>query len=347
MPYLMNCWYVAAWASEVNTGELFPRTLLDQKVVIYRDNEGVAHALLDRCPHRFVPLSSGSLCDGGRSIQCNYHGLQFDQSGQCVHNPHGDGKIPAAARVKTFPLVEKHNCLWIWMGDQDKADPALITDFSCMDREHFYVGEGYLYAKANYVLESDNILDLSHIEFLHPGTLGSDAVKDSVTEVKQDGDTVWSMRQTNNEILPDFLYQAWGIEHGKRVDRWIDVRWDAPANMLLVSGATPTGQPRENGIETLIPHIFTPETAHSTHYWFGMSFPKAIGPHAQQLADEQVANLSVPFETEDLPMLEAQQDNMGDSDFWENKPVLLIGDAGAIRARRTLDKLIKAENAAT
>lgn len=346
MSYLKSCWYMAAWASEIPSNTLFARTLLDQNVVMYRDQNGIAHALQDRCPHRFVPLSTGTLCKNNGTVKCRYHGLEFDSSGQCVHNPHGEGKIPAAARVNRYPLIEQHNSLWIWMGDPAKADPALIPDFSCMNPEHFHVGEGYLHAKANYVLESDNILDLSHIQFLHPGTLGSDSVKDSTTEVKQEGNTIWSMRQTHNETLPDFLYQAWNITPGTLVDRWIDVRWDAPANMLLISGATPAGQPRSQGVETLIPHLFTPETQSTTHYWFAMPMPKALGPEAEHIANTQITALRVPFETEDLPILEAQQANMAGTDFWENKPILLVGDAAAVRARRILDQQIKAENQA-
>lgn len=343
MAYLMNAWYMAAWDNEVETGTVLARTLLDRPVVMFRDEEGGVHALLDRCPHRFAPLSKGRTCKGGRAIQCAYHGLEFDGSGSCIRNPHGDGRIPAAARVTSFPLVERHSVLWIWFGDVDKADPVLIPDFSCMDPDIWHVGKRYLNAKANYVLESDNILDLSHIEFLHPGTLGSDSVSQAVTDMKQDGDTVWSMRQTIDEVMPDFLYDAMGIPQGTRVDRWTDVRWDAPASMLLLSGATPTGAARSDGFEAMLPHIFTPETEASTHYWFAISFPKSMGQLGADLAEQQIDGLKVPFETEDLPMLEAQQRAIGDKDFWAMKPVLLAGDGAAVRARRVLDKLIAAE----
>jgi len=182
--------------------------------------------------------------------------LEFGSDGQCTKNPHGDGKIPRGACVKSYPVVERYSL--IWMGDAERADEALIPDFSCMDPEHFYVAKKYLHAKANYVLESDNILDLSHIQYLHPDTLGSDEVNQAITSVEQKGNTVWSYRQTVDEIMPDFLYAAMGFPHGTHVDRWIDVRWDAPASMLLYAGATPTGESRDAGKETLLPHIFTP-----------------------------------------------------------------------------------------
>jgi len=342
MSFLRNVWYAAAWGVEVKAGALFQRTLLNEPVVFFRDTQGTAQAIADRCPHRFAPLGMGVL--KGDAVQCPYHGLTFDGHGTCVHNPHGDGAIPRAAKVKAYPLVERHSLLWIWMGDTTQADAALIPDFSCMDNDNWYVGKRYLHAKANYVLEADNIMDLSHIEFLHPATLGGDGVKSALTSVREDGDTVWSNRQTVAEIMPEFLYKAWNIPQGTPVDRWIDVRWDAPANMLLFSGAVATGLPREQGVSTPIPHLFTPETETTTHYWFSVCFPKAMGEFAERLADEQVAAISQPFADEDLPMLEAQQRMMGDAGFWDLKPVLLIGDAGAIRARRVLDRLIAAEH---
>jgi vanillate O-demethylase monooxygenase subunit len=161
--------------------------------------------------------------------------------------------------------------------------------------------------------------------------------------VKQVGNTVFSNRQTVAEIMPDYLYTNMGFAHGEPVDRWIDVRWDAPANMLLDAGAVATGRPRSEGKTFALPHLFSPETEMSTHYWFSFCMPKSLGEYGREVAEHQVQGLSVPFATEDLPMLEAQQQMMGDAGFWSLKPVLLAGDAGAIRTRRVLDSLIAAE----
>jgi phenylpropionate dioxygenase-like ring-hydroxylating dioxygenase large terminal subunit len=341
MAFLRNTWYVAAWDNEVPHDALFQRTLLNESVLFFRDDAGVVQAISNRCPHRFAPLHMGKRVANG--VQCPYHGLQFNGSGKCTGNPHGEGKIPSAAVVKSYPVVEKYSAIWIWMGEAAQADAASIPDFSCMDPEHFYVGKRYLHARANYVLETDNIMDLSHIQYLHPGTLGSEGVSEAITSVKQVGNTVFSNRQTVAEIMPDYLYTAMGFPHGEPVDRWIDVRWDAPANMLLNAGAVATGGERSAGKTFPLPHLFTPETEKSTHYWFSFCMPKSMGEFGKQVAEEQVQGLSIPFTNEDLPMLEAQQQMMGDADFWSLKPVLLPGDAGAVRARRVLDNLIAAE----
>lgn len=291
-----------------------------------------------------MPLSAGKLC--GNAIRCAYHGLEFDGSGACVKNPHGDGAIPKAAHVESYPVVERHSLIWIWMGDSARADASLITDFSrSMDPEKRYVGKDYLLARAHYQLETDNILDLSHIEFLHGSTLGSDAVKHAEINVVQEENTVYSNRLTRNEIVAESLAETYGIPKDQPIDRWLDVRWDAPASMELWAGWASAGQPEPRKIGKRIPyvHLFTPETETTTHYWFAVSYPRKMGEEGERRARHDIAYLRRPFEDEDLPILEVQQRSMGDASFWSLKPVLLPSDAPAVRTRRVLDALIKKE----
>jgi phenylpropionate dioxygenase-like ring-hydroxylating dioxygenase large terminal subunit len=337
MPYLKNSWYVAATANEVVTGSLFHRRLLDELVVMFRDNRGQAVALADRCPHRFAPLHMGKLNDG--VVECAYHGLRFNGSGQCVFNPHGNA-IPKKAVVRPYPLVERHGFLWIWMGEIDKTDPGLIPDYPSLDPQRWKILSGYLSIAANYLLESDNILDLGHIEFVHPGFFGSEAIRRAKTSVLQEGNTIHSNRLTDNEILPPFLDQSFDAQ-GRSVDRWLNTRWDPPALMELVVGATLTGRPHEEGREIPGCHFFTPETESKTHYFWTYSRDYARDDTA--LDAEIIAGVTYAFEHQDKPIIEAQQANIGNFDLMTMRPVLLPGDAAAVRARRVLAKLMDQE----
>src|SRR3546814_5097433 len=78
MPFLTNAWYVAALSSEVERGAMAKRVLVGRPMVVVRSEEGVPALFEDRCPHRFAPLSMGSLC--GSSIECGYHGMRFARS---------------------------------------------------------------------------------------------------------------------------------------------------------------------------------------------------------------------------------------------------------------------------
>lgn len=342
MNYLRNAWTQAAWANEVEAGTLLARTLLDEPLVLYRDAEGQPRALHDRCPHRFAPLSMGKLCDGGASLQCPYHGLRFDGGGACVHNPHGDGSIPQAARVRSYPVIERWSALWIWMGDPARADAKTIPDFSFNDPEHWAVGTGTMTIDAPYDLEIDNILDLSHIEFMHP-LFASEAVRRAKVEFRQDGDIVWSKRSmTRDSEIPEFLRAAFQVAEGP-VDRWLDVRWSAPANLALWAGGVASGRPPEEGVVAPSAHCFTPESAGRTHYFFAISFPRAMGPMAETLAQQNVHALRGPFEQEDKPIVEAVARRMNGAAMFDLKPVLLAGDAAAMRARRILQSHIDKE----
>lgn len=340
MTFLRNAWYVAAWNDEVEPGALFRRRLLDVDVLLGRATDGQVYALRNRCPHRFAPLHLGTNC--GDAVECPYHGLRFDWNGGLAHNPHGDGKAPAGATVTAFPLVAKQLLLWIWMGDPAAADPAMIPDFDGLDPEQYAINKGYMHTPANYEYMTDNIMDLGHIEFLHQGLLGSEAVRRALTDVRQDGNTVHSDRMTSGEILPGVLEDIFE-SGGAQVDRWLDVRWDPPALMQLTVGVAPTGMPARVGKETPGVHLMTPETEETTHYFWSNS--RNFRRDDAELHARLDAGLRYAFEEQDKPMILAQKEAMEGGEFWAMKPVILPGDAGAIRARRILRKLVSAEQA--
>src|SRR5690606_30387971 len=115
MNVLKNCWYMAGWDVDCQSTAITARTIAGIPLAIWRDDNGQPAAIVDRCPHRFVPLSKGKCLPNG-SVQCGYHGLEFDGSGRCTRNPHGDGKIPRAARVQSFPVIERYGIIWVWLG---------------------------------------------------------------------------------------------------------------------------------------------------------------------------------------------------------------------------------------
>jgi vanillate O-demethylase monooxygenase subunit len=343
MTYLRNAWYAAAWASELGPAAQFARTLLNEPVLLFRKENGEPAAIGNRCPHRFAPLDMGKRT--GDRFACPYHGLVFDQTGACVFSPHGDGRIPAKAKTPAYPVVERDLLLWIWMGDPALADPEAIPDFGFMSNpgdRPVNAGES-LKLPCHYELAVDNLMDLSHAVFLHENSLGTpDALKGRM-EVVQDGATV-----SANIWVPDCTPAGAAIPvagPGKPVDHWLDMEWRPVGAMVLRTGTTPPGRPREEGLEIIGLHIVTPETDSSTHYFFGGTVPRVLGemvaPGGKRLTQKQI------FEAEDEPMLAAVQRMMDGADLWSLDPVLLPTDAGAVRVRRVLQGLIAAEQSAT
>jgi phenylpropionate dioxygenase-like ring-hydroxylating dioxygenase large terminal subunit len=337
MPFLRNAWYVIAWDDELGTA-LFHRRVLGEDILLARDPSGVAHALRNRCLHRFAPLHRGQLIEG--VVQCAYHGLRFGLDGQCVHNPQGDGRLPPGVAIKSYPLVERQGLLWVWMGDPAQAQQSAIPEFVGLDPTRFAINKGYMHTPANYELMTDNIMDLGHIEFLHAGLLGSDAVSRAETHVRVEDGVVFSNRLVRNEILPpalDALFET----GGRPVDRWLDVRWHAPANMHLTVGVTAAGAAERVGREAPGVHLMTPETPTTTHYFWSNARDFRRDDEALHRALDE--GLRYAFEHQDKPMIEAVGESMDGEDFWDLRPAILACDAGAVRARLILRKLIRDE----
>lgn len=342
MTYLKNAWYCAGWSTDLD-GTQITKTFLGEPVLMYRRGDGTPVALSNRCPHRFAPMHKGKL--KGDLIECPYHGLQFAHDGACVLNPHGDGSIPRAAKLKAYPLVEHQGTLWIWMGDADKADKTQIVDTLFLTQKDRYASRsGYLKVDVNYELFIDNLLDLTHAPYLHAETLSCEP-EDTIGRDKMEVEFLQGERDVESNYLvrgmPATPQMApfWG-EKAPGDFRAL-MHWHAPSTLVLEVSLTESGAPKEDGIVFPVLHFLTPETETTTHYFF------AIG-HNQEIdnADKTrhvVAQAQRAFEVEDEPMVKDCQDLMGTTDLFSLNPVLLQTDVSAVRARRVLDALIKAE----
>lgn len=337
MNYPRNQWYVAGFDEELQAGELLARCFLGEDLVLFRAPDGTPRALTDRCPHRFAPLSQGTLRDG--AVQCGYHGLTFDGTGACVRNPHGT--TPKAACVRAYPVRERDRLLWIWMGEPAKADERVIPDLSAVAKAPEDASfRGYLPTACDTMLLVDNILDLSHVDYLHPTTLGSGALSRVQANVEDLSDRSLKVSWISKGDVAPPAFDAHLRQQGKLTDQWTEVTWLAPAVMILTVGATLHGESRREGVDTLNLHLGTPGRDGFTHYWYCGTRDFAVSAEANAFIRPMVENV---FRHEDKPMLEAQQRRMGTQDFWSMKPVLLTTDAAAVRVRRKLKALAEAE----
>jgi phenylpropionate dioxygenase-like ring-hydroxylating dioxygenase large terminal subunit len=347
MTFLRNCWYMAMWSQDLEPGRIIARRILDEPLALYREADGAVRALVDACPHRFAPLSLGKLLPSGH-LQCGYHGLEFDGSGACVRNPHASGRIPTNAFVKSYPVLDKHSALWIWMGDQP-ADPALIPDFSLLETSSASIvsKREWMRMQANYMLINENLLDLSHASILHGGILGNDEMIPAAIEARQEGRSLFVTRWMPNVPAPA-LYDQLFNRDGGIVDIWADQRFDVPGCFLNDTGATNPGAPRAQGTGVFGTHFLTPETGSTTHYHFAAvrQNPRTWGEPIDSELRQIVTELRRrAFEEEDKAMIDAQQRNFDDPAIDTDHPVALEVDAGPARCRRLMGELIRQEAA--
>lgn len=340
MRYLRNAWYVAAFAADIGTNPV-KRTLMDEPIVLFRTESGVLAALADRCPHRFAPLSLGKVI--GEHIRCPYHGLRFDSSGVCAHNPHGNHAIPGRARVRQYAVAERDGLVWLWMGDSAAADSSAILDLKDFyDREHHSIVVGSFRIKSRFELVLDNLMDLSHAPYLHAGTLsnGEDEMQTLRVELEQQGNTVIARHFVPN-VPPTPQFRPFWNSSSVVGDFRAIMRWDPPCNLQLDVGITECGGSPEQGPYIHMTHMLTPISERETLYHWVAARNSAVG-------DEEVsrivqANIQRAFTTEDEPMIAAVQEMMGPADLFDLKPIYLPGDAAAARARRVLMTLCDAE----
>lgn len=338
--FLRNAWYAAGWVAELGDTAL-ARTMLDEPIVIYRTADGEPAALADQCAHRFAPLSLGRI--DGDHIRCPYHGLVYDKSGACVHNPHGRGARPSSLSVRRYPLVVQDGMMWLWMGDEAAAAGTAPPSYPFLEQEGFATVRGYLHVSANYELVTDNLMDLSHVEFLHPfiGPEGSSA--GIVYRAEQDGERVAALHSMPNQPNTQ-LFQLLLGNHVKLIDGSANSYWEAPANIYLETCAVALDAKDEQRATMPQVHLLTPETETTTHYFWAISRDRCLGN--PQIEEMLRAGISHAFEHEDEPMIQAVQTRMRGRPLFDLSPALLPMDEAAVRARRILAKRIAAEQMA-
>lgn len=341
--WVKNAWYVAAWSHEIAAGTVQARTIVDQPLALWRKADGEAVVFEDRCCHRFAPLSLGRV--EGDDLRCMYHGLKFAADGRCIEIP-GQPQIPRSACVRRYPAVERGSWLWVWMGDEAKADPKQVPDSISLEDRGYVLKAGHLDYVADYLLIDDNLLDLSHLSFAHENTLGRDMPQ-------------WADERPKVVPLERGLrFQRWLADHpprgfmkklGERVDVWNTYDFHFPGIFLQRTGFYPVGtadrfrrgEPQEPPLFLRIDdQAVTPASARSARYFF------AAGARSSDIDPGKVERLFATTETafhEDKRIIEAQQKLIDLEPDRRMLPTSL--DAGPTQFRRLVDRLIEAEAA--
>jgi len=345
--FICNAWYVGALSHEVAENGLFARRLLDQPVLFYRKQDGQVVALLDRCPHRFAYLSKGRRI--GDEVECVYHGLRFGPDGRCTRSPYQEAP-PLGATVPTFPVVERHRMLWIWMGNPALANPEGIPDHSHMDVDAMRPLIWHVRFEGNWQLGNDNLMELTHLFWLHTSTIGGwkdDAgatVGEEYTARTDEQGRVQSRTFVPHVTKPSTFDN--GVPAGQPYDQWNDTEWVSPANMKFTMGARPAGQAAGTVTYMVQSHCITPETERSSHYFSG--FSRIFDLDMDAAGDDRLIDFFRGiFEREDGPMMADIEEQMGTADLLALNPVILPRDRGAILVRRLVAKQLAAERKTT
>lgn len=353
--FVKNAWYNAGWdyhftQSQQNglkqgKGALVARKIAGERVVLYRKPNGQITALEDRCVHRQAALSLGQ--KEGDNIRCMYHGLRFGPDGKCNEIP-GQDHIPTKACVRAFPVVERDNWVWVWMGDPAKADEALIPFAIGPSHPDWNVKTSQMQVAASYRLEIANLADLTHLAWVHQGTLGGGdqqtrakytTIKPTFTATSHSLRTEYFVRD-----VPISTFLAHLFPPETRFDLWFDITHTVPCTWVLhfrvfVADGKADGEPTGPLIaDTWTSQAVTPNDADTVDYYY--SWGAARHCEFPGLSELLRDNLDDAF-TEDRHVLEAQHVRVREKpDF---PTISIIHDNGPARMLRILDALLAAE----
>lgn len=336
--YLRNAWYVAAAGHELKS-EPLAVTMLEENIVLYRRTDGNVTALENACPHRKLPLSMGRV--KGDDIECGYHGLTFDRTGACVRAACVD-RLPTHARVRAYPVEERYGLIWLWMGEPALADPAKIFHVEHWGDPTWGLNAGdSMTIDCNYLYVTDNLLDPSHVAWVHQSSFGNAACADTTlqTVVSDEGVAV-SRWMLDTEPAP---FYAPFLKFSGNCDRKQHYEVLFPAHAIIKAIFVPSGTGGDD--RDMHPDAFlmdsynfmTPVNEDRTRYfWFQL---RNFAPNDAEVSAKFAASVRDAFE-EDRVVMQAVHRGMA------NKRTPNIGlaiDAGPQRFRRRIAQMIAAE----
>jgi phenylpropionate dioxygenase-like ring-hydroxylating dioxygenase large terminal subunit len=341
--FVRNAWYMAAWSTEVGECPL-GRTIMDEPIVFFRDSEGQASAMWGLCAHRHYPLAGADVV--GDRLVCPYHGFEYDGQGGCAHIP-AQAHTPRQFRLKTYPLVERYDALWVWMGDPALADPAEIP---ALERIGWGV-EGWrsqpnamTYLKARWPLIVDNLMDLSHIGFLHRASLQQPDAGEATPEAE--GPPEYRVIRWVPDQSPDVPYHRFALpQNTEPLDAMVTSRFFSSA-MIITSNYFFSPQSRGDRrllAETHHLHGVTPETASTTHDFSAVTRNVEVDNEAFDEFQRAIAHKARAEDVEALEKIEPMLDRYADV----RRELAGVGDISGIAVRRHLAALIAAEQAET
>jgi phenylpropionate dioxygenase-like ring-hydroxylating dioxygenase large terminal subunit len=339
--FVRNAWYAAAWDRELTDG-LLPIKVLGENIVLYRQSNGAAAALEDACAHRKVPLSMGRI--RGDHVECGYHGLRFAASGECVHIPCSE-RVPKAAKVRSFPMESRYGLLWIWMGDPQAAQSGDIMEVAHWDDPLWSrTGGDSMVVDCNYLYVTDNLLDPSHVAWVHPSSFGDAACQATPVQVKAYEAGVYASRWMHDAPVAP-LYRRF-VRFEGTCDRLQHYEVRFPCHAVIKAIFVPAGTSHESAATNDAAFIMdsynflTPvDQEHTRYFWFQVhNSPSSDADASRALA----AGVKGAFE-EDRVILNAVQKGFARS---RTGNIDLPIDSAPLRFRRLVRKLIDHENSA-
>lgn len=290
-PVLQNDWHPVAIASTLTNGSMMPSQCLDTQLVIWRELNGTVHAWEDRCPHRGMKLSMGTL--QADSISCPYHGWTYGSEGRCKFVP----ALPELreadlkAQVKTYLARERFGLIWVCLGTPAE-DILCFPEFDDAHLRKVWCGPYDVQSSAPRIVE--NFLDMAHFAYVHEGILGEKsetAIRDYTVESFDDshyGSGIWAKK-----------CYAWQPRSNSMATSGSHVEYTYRVVRPLTAILTKEPQSQEGFREAISLHL-QPLTETSTRVWIILALTNF------ESSDEELRTFQDTIFLQDKPIVENQ-----------------------------------------
>jgi len=332
-PLLYEQWYVAALSTEVSQA-LSEVWVLQHSLVLYRKRDGVAVALQNRCPHRSYPLSHG--VRDGDSVICGYHGLTFDADGRCVRIPSQEA-VATRLRTRSYPLVEQRPFIWVWMGAGPPAGAPPAAPW--LNNPDYVDVCGVFNVLCSYIRLHENVLDLTHLPFLHRASFKTSELSKTVPQMSTDGIQVRVRLETQMQATSGASAQG---EPAHTVQVISELCFASPAVHIATTTVADLDTPPEGRAtrRTGFVHAFTPVDPTSTRYFWCVSRDSELDDLAASERARQDFTAIFSEDVAGLSRVEAMWAREQREDFRE---ISVAADRPGLRMRQNIENLARAE----
>nr|WP_279338892.1 aromatic ring-hydroxylating dioxygenase subunit alpha [Sphingomonas sp. BGYR3] len=246
--------------------------------------------------------------------------------------------------AESYVVAERHRFVWVWIGDREKADPALIPDLWPCSTPGWTFDGGYYPVAADYRLMIDNLMDLTHETHVHAGSIGQPELMEAPINAYVEGNRAYVARWMPGIDAPPFWRNA--LKQDGPVDRWQICEFVPPSSVMIDVGVAPVGagatlERHDQGVRGMVVDCMTPETETTMHYFWGMARSFDIDdPGFTARFKQQQGGVFA----EDREVLEAQQRSIAANP--DLKVMAYNIDQGGVRARQIIARLIREQEGA-
>lgn len=169
--------FIGATGDAPNDGDFFTCELLGRPLIVW-NKDGEYHTFLNVCPHRHSTLRDVP-CGSMGHLHCQYHGWEFDKSGNTCRIPDAKSFRPMEKGKLGLTNIRTEvvgNLVYVSLVNDGRTLEDVLGAEGYANAQRMFSADRRLFltidyeVDANWKLKVENTLESYHIELVHPET---------------------------------------------------------------------------------------------------------------------------------------------------------------------------------